>query len=167
MAYQLGASWCFSLVQQAGVMEAALRTVAEKLSKASLLKSSNSTMTLAENYDSLPTSSATSNSDNILQCFRYCKRWKAPQGLPGRYIQRSVHQGLWLVGGCVNGGGQPTQPASVRNSVDLKALRASDAIRQTPKSLNSEKSRHFIKKVYEEFLGEPNSHRLMSFSIRT
>ena len=27
-------------------------------------------------------------------------------------------------GGCVNGGGQPTQPASVRNFVDLKALRA-------------------------------------------
>ena len=27
-------------------------------------------------------------------------------------------------GGCVNGGGQPTQPASVRNFTDLKALRA-------------------------------------------
>ena len=27
-------------------------------------------------------------------------------------------------GGCVNGGGQPIQPASVRNTVDLKTLRA-------------------------------------------
>ena len=27
-------------------------------------------------------------------------------------------------GGCVNGGGQPIQPASVRNTVDLKAIRA-------------------------------------------
>ena len=27
-------------------------------------------------------------------------------------------------GGCVNGGGQPIQPASVRNVFDLKAMRA-------------------------------------------
>ncbi len=27
-------------------------------------------------------------------------------------------------GGCVNGGGQPTQPAEVRNFTDLKSLRA-------------------------------------------
>ena len=27
-------------------------------------------------------------------------------------------------GGCINGGGQPVQPASVRNFVDVRALRA-------------------------------------------
>lgn len=27
-------------------------------------------------------------------------------------------------GGCVNGGGQPIQPASVRNNTDIRALRA-------------------------------------------
>ena len=63
-------------------------------------------------------------------------------------------------GGCINGGGQPTQPASVRNFTDLKALRAkalyeNDKTRPHRKSHESED----IKQVYSEFLGEPNSHK--------
>ena len=63
-------------------------------------------------------------------------------------------------GGCINGGGQPTQPASVRNFTDLKALRAAalyenDKNRPLRKSHESED----IKQVYAEFLGEPNSHK--------
>ncbi len=64
-------------------------------------------------------------------------------------------------GGCVNGGGQPTQPASVRNNVDLKALRASVLYKADSEKLEYRKSHEnpIIKKVYEEFLGEPNSHK--------
>ena len=62
-------------------------------------------------------------------------------------------------GGCVNGGGQPIQPASVRNSVDLRAVRAK-ILYDADKNLPYRKSHDnpIVKKVYEEFLGEPNSH---------
>ncbi|MBE6702580.1 MAG: 2Fe-2S iron-sulfur cluster binding domain-containing protein [Ruminococcaceae bacterium] len=63
-------------------------------------------------------------------------------------------------GGCVNGGGQPYQPASVRNSIDLRAVRAAvlykaDADMDLRKSQDSSD----VKKIYKEFLGEPNSHK--------
>ena len=62
-------------------------------------------------------------------------------------------------GGCVNGGGQPFQPASVRNFVDLKALRAK-ALYNTDASMELRKSHEnpAIKKLYEEFLEKPGSH---------
>lgn len=62
-------------------------------------------------------------------------------------------------GGCVNGGGQPQQPASVQNSVDVRALRAS--------AMYSADERGVIRKshenpeiiaLYKDFYGEPNSH---------
>jgi NADP-reducing hydrogenase subunit HndD len=63
-------------------------------------------------------------------------------------------------GGCVNGGGQPQQPASVRNFQDLRALRAkalydSDAACPIRKSHENPS----IQKLYEEFLGTPGSHK--------
>ncbi len=62
-------------------------------------------------------------------------------------------------GGCVNGGGQPYQPASVRNSVDLKAKRAA-VLYTADKNMDLRKSHEnsIIKALYEDFLGEPNSH---------
>lgn len=63
-------------------------------------------------------------------------------------------------GGCVNGGGQPYQPASVRNSIDLRAVRAAilynaDAAKDLRKSQDSSD----VKRLYDEFLGSPNSHK--------
>lgn len=63
-------------------------------------------------------------------------------------------------GGCVNGGGQPQQPATVRNFTDLraeraKALYAQDAAMPIRKSHENPA----IKAVYEEFFGEPGSHK--------
>ena len=64
-------------------------------------------------------------------------------------------------GGCVNGGGQPQQPASVRNFVDLKALRAkalydNDANKPVRKSHENP----LLKKIYEEYFdGKPGSHK--------
>lgn len=63
-------------------------------------------------------------------------------------------------GGCVNGGGQPIQPASVRNFTDLKAERAK-ALYEEDLNLPLRKSHDspIIKQVYEEFLEKPGSHR--------
>ncbi len=63
-------------------------------------------------------------------------------------------------GGCVNGGGQPTQPASVRNFTDLKALRAA-ALYEEDKNHKLRKSHDnpVIKEVYDNYLGKPGSHK--------
>ena len=62
-------------------------------------------------------------------------------------------------GGCINGGGQPIQPASVRNFVDVKGLR-SKAIYEADKAMPIRKSHQnpSIKVVYDEFFGKPGSH---------
>ena len=63
-------------------------------------------------------------------------------------------------GGCVNGGGQPQQPASVRNFNDLRSLRAK-ALYDQDAAMPVRKSHEnpAIKAVYDEFFGEPGSHK--------
>ena len=63
-------------------------------------------------------------------------------------------------GGCINGGGQPVQSATVRNFTDLKGLRAA-ALYENDKNRPHRKSHENedVKAVYAEFLGEPNSHK--------
>lgn len=62
-------------------------------------------------------------------------------------------------GGCVNGGGQPIKSAYVRNNVDIKSKRAK-AIYDADKNMQLRKSHEnpVIKEIYTDFLGEPNSH---------
>ena len=63
-------------------------------------------------------------------------------------------------GGCVNGGGQPIVPSKVRMDCDIRAERAK-AIYAEDKALPLRKSHDnpFIKKLYEEYLGEPCGHK--------
>ncbi|MDR1061513.1 MAG: [FeFe] hydrogenase, group A [Clostridiales bacterium] len=63
-------------------------------------------------------------------------------------------------GGCINGGGQPVQPASVRNFVDLKAVRAA-ALYSADKNMPLRKSHEspLMKKLYAEYLSKPGSHK--------
>ncbi|MBP3413918.1 MAG: iron hydrogenase small subunit, partial [Clostridia bacterium] len=63
-------------------------------------------------------------------------------------------------GGCINGGGQPVQPAVVRNNVDLKALRASALYKEDAgKAVRKSHENPAIKMAYDEFLGEPGGHK--------
>lgn len=63
-------------------------------------------------------------------------------------------------GGCVNGGGQPIQPASVRNFTDIRALRA-QALYSVDAQMDVRKSQDnpAIQTLYKEYLGEPGSHK--------
>ena len=63
-------------------------------------------------------------------------------------------------GGCVNGGGQPIVPAEIRNYTDIRAERAKvlyaeDAGLPLRKSHESP----VVKKLYEDYLGEPGGHK--------
>lgn len=63
-------------------------------------------------------------------------------------------------GGCVNGGGQPQQPASVRNTADIRAIRASVLYNLDEKMpIRKSHENPSIKKLYEEFLEKPGSHK--------
>ena len=61
-------------------------------------------------------------------------------------------------GGCVNGGGQPQQPGPVRNTTDIRALRAQvlyDSDKDNPIRKSHENSA--IKELYDTYLGKPGS----------
>ncbi len=63
-------------------------------------------------------------------------------------------------GGCVNGGGQIILPASVKNFTDIRAERAK--VLYDIDSANKMRCSHEnpdVKAVYDEFFGEPNSHK--------
>ncbi|MBR0485997.1 MAG: iron hydrogenase small subunit [Oscillospiraceae bacterium] len=63
-------------------------------------------------------------------------------------------------GGCVNGGGQPQQPASVRNFEDLRVLRAKALYDEDAnKELRLSHLNKDIKALYEEYLGRPGGHK--------
>lgn len=63
-------------------------------------------------------------------------------------------------GGCVNGGGQPLVPASVRNFEDIRALRAKALYSiDEANTIRFSHENESIKKVYAEFFGEPGSHK--------
>ena len=64
-------------------------------------------------------------------------------------------------GGCVNGGGQVIVPADVRNFTDIRAERAK-ALYHIDSEVRTYRRSHEspdIKEVYENFLGEPGSHK--------
>lgn len=63
-------------------------------------------------------------------------------------------------GGCVNGGGQPQQPASVRNFTDIRAERAKALYKQdTEMRIRKSHKNPSIQKLYDEFLEKPGSHK--------
>lgn len=63
-------------------------------------------------------------------------------------------------GGCVNGGGQPQQPGYIRNTVDIRSLRAR-VLYDSDKSNAIRKSHEnpAIRELYETYLGAPGSER--------
>lgn len=142
-----------------GVMEAALRTAAESIEGKPLEKVEFEDVRGTEGIKfaayklgdlelKVAVASGTANANKLLN------------GVKDGSIDVQFIEIMACPGGCVNGGGQPTQPAVVRNNVDLKALRAS-VLYKADENLPYRKSHEnpIIKKVYEEYLGEPNSHK--------
>jgi NADP-reducing hydrogenase subunit HndD len=63
-------------------------------------------------------------------------------------------------GGCVTGGGQPIVSARIRNIKDPRILRAEATYEEDrEKPIRKSHENPDIKKLYKEFLGEPNSHK--------
>lgn len=142
-----------------GVMEAALRTAYETLTHEELKKLEfnevrgvkgikEAEYEIAGNKIRVAVASGTANAKKLLKMVKSGEK------------SYDFIEIMACPGGCVNGGGQPIQPASVRNFVDVPALRAA-ALYKDDQSLPYRKSHENpdIKRIYEEYLGEPNSHK--------
>ena len=142
-----------------GVMEAALRTAVETLTGEEL-KSLD--FTEVRGTEGLKEASYTVAGMEIKVC--------AASGLKNaRTVMEKIKNGtadyhfveiMACPGGCVNGGGQPVQPASVHNFVDLKGLRGK-ALYEADKNLPLRKSHEneAVKAVYAEYFEKPGSHK--------
>ena len=142
-----------------GVMEAALRTAAEVIEGKPLEKLEfnevrgiegvkTATYKLGDITLNVAVASGTANAKKVLEAV------KAGE-LDVHFIEIMA-----CPGGCVNGGGQPIQPAVVRMTTDLKSVRAAvlyndDATSEVRKSHEN----LAVKKLYDEYFGEPNSHK--------
>lgn len=63
-------------------------------------------------------------------------------------------------GGCVNGGGQPIQPLSVRNFTDLKSLRAKALYSEDEsKAFRKSHENPMVLKIYSDYLGTPGGEK--------
>ena len=142
-----------------GVMEAALRTAAELILNKPLEKLDfeevrgtagikRATYKLGDATVRVAVASGTKNAKQLL-----------------RAVERGEEQYDFIEimccpGGCVNGGGQPVQPASVRNFTDLRAIRAK--VLYTADKNNDLRKSHensICKMVYDEYLEKPGSHK--------
>ncbi len=66
-------------------------------------------------------------------------------------------------GGCVNGGGQPIQPSSVQATVNVRQVRGAALYAQDQAMpLRKSHKNPLMDKVYKEYLGEPGGHKAHS-----
>ena len=142
-----------------GVMEAALRTVAELLEGKPL---DNIEYTAVRGVDGIKEATVEAGGMKIKAAVAH------GAGNARRLLER-IKKGeaqyhfveiMACPGGCVNGGGQPIQPSQVRSWIDLRAERAK-AIYDEDKSLPIRKSHENTKmmKLYEEYFEYPGSHK--------
>lgn len=142
-----------------GVMEAAIRTVADVLTGEDLKEIDytdvrgikgikEATVTVAGKELHVAVVSGTGNAEKLLSAIKAGEK------------SYDFIEIMACPGGCVNGGGQPIVPAEVKSVVDprverAKGLYSEDADKGNRKShKNSE-----INKLYEEYLEKPGSHK--------
>ena len=142
-----------------GVMEAALRTAAEVIEGKPLEKLEFNEVRGTEGIKfasyklgdinlNVAVTSGTANARKLLDDVKAGK------------VDVQFVEVMGCPGGCVNGGGLPHQPAEVRETVDLRAVRAAVLYNDDAKAdLRKSHENSAVKKLYDEYFGEPNSHK--------
>ena len=142
-----------------GVMEAALRTVAEVLEGKELEKVE---FTAVRGIDSVK--EATLNVAGMDVNIAVVSGLDAVDKLLTAVEngEKTYHfiEVMCCPGGCVNGGGQPIQPAAVRQKIDLRAERAK-ALYSYDEANTLRKSHEspVVKALYDEYFEKPGSHK--------
>ena len=142
-----------------GVMEAALRTVYEKVTGKELsdvnftaVRGMNgikeATIDLDGTAVSVAVASGSGNAKALLEAIKRGEK------------DYTFIEIMGCPGGCINGGGQPIVSAKDRLYVDYKMLRASALYREDEgKALRKSHENPSVTKLYAEYLGEPNGHK--------
>ena len=155
LAEYTGAGTIFGVT--GGVMEAALRTVVETLTKKELpkldfevVRGMKEIKEATLNVNGVDVNVAVVHGGRaIKEFFKILKEGKK---------QYHFVEFMGCVGGCINGGGQPIINAKVQDTVDYKALRASVLYNQDANAkIRRSHENKSVLKCYEEFLGKPNS----------
>ncbi len=142
-----------------GVMEAALRTAAEVIEGKPLVKLEFDAVRGIEGIKfasyklgdinlNVAVASGTGNAKKLLKA------------IESGEVDVQFVEIMGCPGGCVNGGGQPVQSADVRNTIDLRKVRA-DVLYKADAKMDIRKSHEnsAVKRLYDEYFGEPNSHK--------
>ncbi|MDR0294318.1 MAG: [FeFe] hydrogenase, group A [Oscillospiraceae bacterium] len=142
-----------------GVMEAALRTAVESITGKEL---PDVEFTAVRGTEGIKEAAYAVGDLNVRTAVSsgLANARKLLEGIKSGERQYDFIEIMGCPGGCVNGGGQPVQPQTVRNFTDLRAIRAKslyDMDREKP--LRKSHENPLIQKVYEDFLGEPGSHK--------
>ncbi|SNT29631.1 NAD(P)-dependent iron-only hydrogenase catalytic subunit [Anaerovirgula multivorans] len=142
-----------------GVMEAALRTVADVLEGQDL---QNIEYTAVRGIEGIKEAEVTLGGNTIKIAVAHGTAMAAELLDMIEAGEKEYHfiEIMGCSGGCVTGGGQPHVPAKVKMDCDIrveraKALYEEDTVKQYRKSHQNP----LINKLYEEYLEKPNSHK--------
>ncbi len=142
-----------------GVMEAALRTAAEKLTGKPLdkidFKEVRGIKGIKEAaYDLGGVKVKVAVASGLTNAKKLCEKIKKGE------CDYTFVEVMCCPGGCVNGGGQPIQDAYTRRQVDLRSKRAK-ALYDEDKKAGIRKSHEnpAVMQLYKNFFGAPGSHR--------
>jgi NADP-reducing hydrogenase subunit HndD len=142
-----------------GVMEAALRTVAEILEGKSI---DNIEYEAVRGVEGIKEATVEAGGMKIKAAVAHGlgNARKLMEKIKAGEAEYHFIEIMGCPGGCVNGGGQPIQPSHVRSWIDLRSERAK-AIYDEDRSLPIRKSHENprIQMLYKEYFGEPGSHK--------
>ena len=142
-----------------GVMEAALRTVVEKVTGKEM---SNLEYHEVRGTEGIKEASYELPGKTVRVCVAsgLANAKKVLDGMKSGELQYDFIEFMACPGGCVNGGGQPLHSSDVRSFTDLRTLRAR-ALYKQDQSMEFRKSHEspVVKELYETYLGEPGSHK--------
>ena len=157
--FEIGSSAGAIFGATGGVMEAALRYAAEVIAgkKLDLVDFPEvrgvegvkfATYTIGDTTIKVAVTSGTANAKKLLKAVQAGE------------VDVQFIEVMACPGGCVNGGGQPYQPASVRMTTDLRAVRAA-VLYNDDKECDIRKSQDnaACMKLYDEYFGAPNSEK--------
>ena len=157
MGESTGAAVIFGVT--GGVMEAALRTVADVLTGEDLKDIDYTDVRGIEGIKEASVSVAGMDVKLAVASSTAAAR-KLLKAIEAGEKEYTFIEIMGCPGGCVNGGGQPHVSAEVRNTMDPRVVRAAglydeDKDKTVRKSLENLE----VKKLYDEYLEKPNSHK--------
>ena len=142
-----------------GVMEAALRTVVEIVTKGEM-KPLDFTEVRGMTGIKEATYELPGKTVRVCAVSGLANAKKVLDGVKSGEMQYDFIEIMACPGGCINGGGQPIQHADVRNWTDIRSLRAK-ALYTQDAGMTYRRSHEnpVLQQVYKEYLGEPGGHR--------